>query len=359
MARSSSTRMAVWAILFAATAPLLVSGAGDPQYGLNMITKAGKGVCWIEKLNKMPPIDNQGVNWGTCDMNMKFDDDQYSSLLKTQQDNIRGQGFDPEKFSDMINNAVMDNLKQFVRQKFDQLPHTYQSCQNYVDDEKATPAKDYSSILRDQSGGAYPWKAVAHCLMQVMESENGADSVRDLKNNMARPKPFHTAILDRENANRARHGVPALKMDPELNTRAQRYADILARKCHMEHMSKDPEFGENHPDLQYKGGKTGENLAETGSLQGSDADNAVDAAANGWYSEIKDYPWPAFTGSNARGVIGHFTASVWKSTQLVGYGVARRDGCDKVFIVARYSPGGNMQSPGMPAYKENVLPPIS
>ncbi|CAL8068605.1 unnamed protein product [Orchesella dallaii] len=356
MARSSSSRMAVWAILFAATAPLLVNGAGDPQYGLNMVAKAGKGVCWIEKLNKMPPIDDQGVNWGTCDGNMKFKDDEYARMLKDNQDSIRSQGFDPDQYKDMINTSVMNNLKQFVRDKFSQLPSAYQTCQSYVDNENAAPQKDYTSLLKDAPGGAYPWKAVAHCLMQVLDAENGADSVRDLKNYWSRPKPFLKAILDRENANRARHGVPSLKMDPELNTRAQRYAETLAGKCVMEHMADvDP----TNPDLQYMGGQTGENLAEAGYLHGSDADNGVDAGANGWYSEVQNYPWPVYNGNNALGTIGHFTQSVWKSSQRVGYGIAKRPGCDNVFIVARYSPGGNVQDDGMTYYKPNVLPPIS
>jgi len=92
------------------------------------------------------------------------------------------------------------------------------------------------------------------------------------------------------------------------------------------------------------------------------------SAANGWYSEIKFYPWPAHDGKNGvfdpktgqNGVIGHFTAQVWKNSKLVGYGIGQRAGCDKVFVVSRYSPTGNMQGWDRPStlksYKDNVLP---
>ncbi|CAL8068601.1 unnamed protein product [Orchesella dallaii] len=355
MGRSSPSRMALWAILLATTTSLVVS-AEDPQYGATMFTKAARGVCWIEKLHKLPPIKKEGVNWGTCDDNVRIDDDKYAKLVKNTEDQLTKKNADLNKYRGMINDNAMKGMKNSIRTKFQRLPSAYRSaCASYIEDENKAAPKDYSSVLNDAS--EYPFRGLAHCLLNTLENENGAKGISDMKSNMDNPKPFLDAILERENENRARHGVPALTMDSELNTRAQRYAEILARKCHMEHMSKDPEFGENHPDLQYNGGRTGENLAELKAMQGSDADSGVDGA-NEWYTEIENYPWPAWTGGKTKGVIGHFTASVWKSSQLVGYGVARRDGCDKILVVARYSPGGNVQSAGMPKYKENVLPPL-
>ncbi|CAL8068655.1 unnamed protein product [Orchesella dallaii] len=356
MGRSSSTRMALWTILLAAS-PLLASSA-DIQYGIDTFAKAGRGACWVEKLHKLPPIDDQGVNYGTCDGNLRFKDNEWQKQYDFQADFQRKNGNNPDTMKAFLEGAALNNLKRNMKQKFGQLPSVYRStCEKFIDNEKETPATDYSSILQDSSHGDYPFKALAHCILGAIEQTNGAEDLAALKSHMLSPKPFQQAIIDRENENRARHGVPLLKLDAELNTRAQRYADELARICKMVHMSKNPKYGENHPDLQYNGGKTGENLAENGAIQLTDNEASV-AGANGWYSEIKDYPWPAWTGGPLRGVIGHFTASVWKSTQLAGYGFGKRDGCNKVFVVARYSPGGNMQSAGMPAYKENVLPPL-
>ncbi|CAL8068617.1 unnamed protein product [Orchesella dallaii] len=342
--------MALWTILIGA-APLLVS-AGNTQYGLDMFAKAGRGACWVEKLNKLPPIDDEGVNWGTCDMNMKFKEDEWDSQYKFQADFQIQQGNNPDDMKEFLEGAAMNNLKSNMKAKFDQLNPAYRrACEQYVDNENSKPAKDYSAILRDS--GDYPFKALAYCMLQTVEKRNGKNDLAALKSHMWSPKSFHQSIIDRENENRKRHGVPALKLDSELNTRAQRYADELASKCVMEHMADV--YGADTPDLQYNGGQTGENLMEDGATQGTDDELGM-GAANGWYSEINNYPWPQYTGNNARGVIGHFTASVWKSTKLAGYGIGRNPNCDMVLIVARYSPGGNIQSPGMPYYKDNVLP---
>ncbi|CAL8068603.1 unnamed protein product [Orchesella dallaii] len=360
MDRSSSTRMALWAILLTTSTSLVLS-AETPQYGLTMFTKAAKGVCWIEKLHKLPPINKEGdINWGTCDLTMETDENKYQSLLDNYEGQIRKKGANPDDYRPTIDGGVMTSLKQHLKKKSERLPAKYRAaCGSYIDDEKKAAPKDFSSILGDSGSGEYAFRGLAHCLINTIETENGPEGFIALQSHLTNPKSFVDAILERENENRARHGVPAFTMDTELNTRAQRYAEILARKCHMEHMSKDPEFGENHPDLQYNGGRTGENIATLLALQASDADNGVDAA-NEWYTEIENYPWPAWTGGKTKGVIGHFTATVWKSSQLAGYGVARNTNtnCGKMFVVSRYSPGGNVRSEGMPRYKENVLPPL-
>ncbi|CAL8068651.1 unnamed protein product [Orchesella dallaii] len=354
---SSSSRIALWTILFAVS-PLLAS-AGDNQYGIDMFGKAARGACWVEKLHKLPPIDVQGVHFGDCYSNMRFDN-EWKEQTDFHSNNLKKDGYNPAEMKDTIETWAMSDVKEKLEKRFTLLPSVYGStCKQFVENENQNPAHDYSSILQDTSKGVYPFKGLAHCMLGVIEQNNGAAELAALKSHWLSPKTFQQAIIDRENENRARHGVPALKLDSELNTRAQRYAEELARICQMVHMAKNPKYGETHLDLQYDGGMTGENLAEFGSLIPTDIDRGV-FAANEWYSEIKDYPWPQFTGNNANGVIGHFTASVWKSTKLAGYGVARNEACPrtKVFVVARYSPGGNIKDEGMTFYKDNVLPPL-
>ncbi|CAL8145453.1 unnamed protein product [Orchesella dallaii] len=300
----------------------LVAGDGDTQYGLDMVAKASRGVCWYEKLQKPYPIDEQGVNYESCNMNQKYDGQtSYEEIRKTKERKLISDGFDP--------NA------------------------------DGQPAKQFSKVLGDSSGGAYPYKSLAHCLIQTLEAINGPKAVAELSEHINNPKPFHQAINDRENENRARHGVAPLQLDNELNVRAQRWADKLAKDCAGSHHLYDVD--KNHPDLQYEGEHVGENISEGGSnTLTSDAEDGV-SAANGWYSEIEGYPWPYYNGYNTGNVIGHFTQQVWKGSKKAGYGIGRSSNCDTIFIVARYSPSGNTRTQ-MPNgelvyhYKENVMP---
>ena len=71
-------------------------------------------------------------------------------------------------------------------------------------------------------------------------------------------------------------------------------------------------------------------------------------AADSWYSEIKDYRY----GSGFSSGTGHFTQLVWKGSTKMGVGKAT-NGSGWTFVVANYSPAGNMQG----AFTANVLPP--
>ena len=69
------------------------------------------------------------------------------------------------------------------------------------------------------------------------------------------------------------------------------------------------------------------------------------------YSEVTNYNFKKHEG---KGTVGHFTQVVWKTSQKVGMGVAKKtkNGMNKVYVVARYSPAGN--NIGMNA--GNVMP---
>ena len=69
------------------------------------------------------------------------------------------------------------------------------------------------------------------------------------------------------------------------------------------------------------------------------------------YDEIARYD---FRNHRGNGTVGHFTQVVWKGSQRVGMGVAKvtRNGMNKVYVVARYSPAGNYLGKN----RENVMP---
>ena len=138
--------------------------------------------------------------------------------------------------------------------------------------------------------------------------------------------------LKRHNYYRKYHQAGPLVLTEPLNNFAQKYAETLAARGNMEH-SKDSDRDKIYGDW------TGENLyyfwtsARNLTITGADA---VDS----WYDEIKDYDFAKGRSKNG-GVVGHFTALVWKGSNQLGMGVARSSQ-NKVFVVANYHPGGNM-----------------
>ncbi|CAL8143320.1 unnamed protein product [Orchesella dallaii] len=125
------------------------------------------------------------------------------------------------------------------------------------------------------------------------------------------------------NKYRRRHKVPNLQGSSGLDASAQKYANYLASINVLKHSDNR---------------KYGENLA-TSFMKSKEA--AVRDAIKRWYDEIKDYKWgnPGFSLKT-----GHFTAVVWKATKQVGIGVAQNSKTKKYFVVAHYSPPGNMNN---------------
>ena len=71
-----------------------------------------------------------------------------------------------------------------------------------------------------------------------------------------------------------------------------------------------------------------------------------------WYDEIKDYDFNQPAKYNSK--CGHFTQVIWAASKELGGGIAKtKDG--KYFVVARYSPAGNLLS----AFKDNIKAPLS
>ena len=98
-----------------------------------------------------------------------------------------------------------------------------------------------------------------------------------------------------------------------------------------------------------QGGPAGENLAfGTPSI-------SADKAVHMWYAEIRDCgPFPG-CDAGAKGVVGHFTALVWKGTTVMGCAKS----IDGQLIVCRYGNGPHSElscnTPNMDGcYQENV-----
>ncbi|TRY91334.1 hypothetical protein DNTS_030140 [Danionella cerebrum] len=142
---------------------------------------------------------------------------------------------------------------------------------------------------------------------------------------------FKREFLETHNKYRAMHSTPPLKLNTELNSAAQTWANHLLSTRALGHSST--EHGENvfYSFSSAKKTPTGK--------------EAVDS----WYSEIKDYN---FKKPGNQPNTGHFTQVVWKSSTELGVGLAT-DG-NTVFVVGQYKPAGNITNPGF--YENNVHP---
>ncbi|KAM9783205.1 GLI pathogenesis-related 2, like [Neosynchiropus ocellatus] len=145
-------------------------------------------------------------------------------------------------------------------------------------------------------------------------------------------KQFAEELLECHNEYRRKHQAPPLKLNGKLSREASRYAESLASTRILKHSEESSR------------GSCGENLAW------ASCDQSGKDVAHRWYDEVKQYNFsrPGFSSST-----GHFTAMVWKSTQMMGVGKATAsDG--STFVVARYSPAGNITNQGH--FENNVLP---
>jgi hypothetical protein len=114
---------------------------------------------------------------------------------------------------------------------------------------------------------------------------------------------FQQELLKSVNDFRARHGVPALTIDPQLVTAAKARAQVVSTYNQLDenHQGRDPNLGEN----LYWGA--------SGSSQPAPATDATKS----WYGEIIDYNF-ATAAANPGAVTGHFTQLVWKGTTTIG-----------------------------------------
>nr|CAB3249320.1 golgi-associated plant pathogenesis-related protein 1-like [Phallusia mammillata] len=137
---------------------------------------------------------------------------------------------------------------------------------------------------------------------------------------------FELECIDRHNLLRRYHQADPLKRNPELTRKAQKHAEKLLRKCSSTHN-------------------------EDGFTVCHIINRSVSASeiTDMWYSEISRVNFSNLTLDD---VTERFTQLVWKDTQEIGVGLAR-DGNDHVYVVAAYSPPGNIPH----LVKYNLCPP--
>lgn len=138
--------------------------------------------------------------------------------------------------------------------------------------------------------------------------------------------------LAKINELRAKHGAPPLTWDQEC------YNNAKAQANYCQHCVG----GLEHGHQQGASGRHGQNAFWSSVPKGPDA------AAEDWYSEIKNYDWSRPGYNQVKGIVGHFTQNVWVHSRRVGF--ARSD--DGTFIFANFFPAGNM----MGKFPNNVLP---
>ncbi|KAK5170293.1 uncharacterized protein LTR77_004880 [Saxophila tyrrhenica] len=127
--------------------------------------------------------------------------------------------------------------------------------------------------------------------------------------------------LTAHNLARANKMVPKLSWDDRLAHDAESYAKILASTGKLEHSGNEVQ---------------GENLYMT-----TAEDAKFEDAIGQWMNEEKNYHGEKI-GEGDLQATGHFTQCLWHSTTHVGMGKAK-SGSGKTYIVARYSPRGNIQ----------------
>jgi hypothetical protein len=127
--------------------------------------------------------------------------------------------------------------------------------------------------------------------------------------------------------------LPTSSSSWQLCNYAQEWADRLARENRIYHRT----------GLSY-----GENIYVCSNSPHCENKDSASDAVDQWYSEARMHTY----GSDFFNMsTGHFTQVVWKTTTKLG--MAKAEGNGWVYIVANYSPQGNMQG----AFRQNVKPP--
>ena len=134
-------------------------------------------------------------------------------------------------------------------------------------------------------------------------------------------------ILNHHNEVRKEVGVSGIQWNEELAAYAQRWANYLAtnNNCKLKHRS----------DSETEGAQYGENIFWGSSAQSY---SPLDASKS-WYSEKEKYTYGILNYDNWY-PSGHYTQMVWRTTTLMGAGVAVCP-TGEIIVVANYNPPGN------------------
>jgi uncharacterized protein YkwD len=150
-------------------------------------------------------------------------------------------------------------------------------------------------------------------------------------------KNYVKNALDNHNNYRGTHQAQKLKLNNELCSIAQQWAETIAKTNNFEHSNNN-----------YLGQSLGENIAMRFTSTGDELTGKQ--MTEQWYEEAANYNY----NEDFQQGKGHFAQLVWKGTREVGFGRARAaDG--KWYAVANYYPAGNY----IGQFKANVAPPSS
>jgi hypothetical protein len=136
--------------------------------------------------------------------------------------------------------------------------------------------------------------------------------------------PFAHDILVAHNSERAQFGAPPLSWDPALEQSAKVYAEQLARTGKLVHAPRE-----------------GRRIVRENLSQGRRGSTTKQLLAN-WTKEKSLFVPGLFPNVSTTGNwydVGHITQMIWVATTLIG--CAKAMGLASVWLVCRYSPGGN------------------
>ena len=151
---------------------------------------------------------------------------------------------------------------------------------------------------------------------------------------------YYAELVDSHNAIRAKHGLPALTIDKNLEKYAQEtaYNSLFSGTFKNGQVYRNGEYLGQNLYIGIGNPHTGKYLTDY------------------WYSENAYYNY--YNGKSQNGApINHFAQIVWKSTEKIGCGISVglwKDYKESYYICCYYSPGGNL--PGV--YVQNIPRPI-
>jgi uncharacterized protein YkwD len=151
----------------------------------------------------------------------------------------------------------------------------------------------------------------------ILAAAAGVSPVRRTQAADDGPDSLAREMLAAHNAVRQRMGIRPLAWSNRLASYAQEWADTLAASGEFKHRS-DPVYGENLFDITW------------GSVSPSEV-------VRDWAAQSEDYDYKA---NRCRGICGHYTQIVWKTTKRVGCAMAKRG--NREVWVCNYDPPGNL-----------------
>ncbi|XP_068677794.1 uncharacterized protein [Montipora capricornis] len=162
----------------------------------------------------------------------------------------------------------------------------------------------------------------------LLPTENGP--AEELPPLTVEDNQFIDDMVAAHNEFRSVHFSPPIQKNLTMSQSAKKFARRLAAKKELFHSSSNDRPGE------------GENLAMGCTTGNGEAITAAEAVMK-WYEEacLHDFSKNIFQNAS-----GHFTQLVWKATETIGVGRAfgEKWGMNCTFIVARYSPKGNVDT---------------